>query len=603
MASCNGLTNLIRPSFGNSRRTKFSRFRKNEFMCSAVDPRHVSQAAQTHEWRISHEHILSAHALSSTFTYQHYHHLNTCFTDELSMEHEQKIEDVRILLKSKEESEDPMESLVFVDAIQRLGVSSHFQKEIETILRKRYPPTCECINGYHTLYDVSLFFRLLRQHGHYISSDVFQNFRGRDGKFKLKLSQDMRGLMELYEAAQLSIDGEDILDEAIKFSSQHLLNKSSQLGVDSKWSRIVANKLRHPYHKSIARLTGKDIFIRDFKDLNEDDRTLRELLKLDLRMEQSVYQQELLQISRWWNRLGLAESLKIARNQPLKWYTWSMACLIDDISLSQQRIDLTKLIAFIYLIDDIFDVYGTLDELIIFTEAVNKWDCDAMEMLPDYMKICYMALLDTTNEIAHKIHEKHGHNPIGHLKTAWSSLCDAFLVEAKWFASGQLPSASEYLENGKVSSGVHVVLVHSFFLLDVGKARGNGSPLFHVNDVSRLISSVATILRLWDDLGSAEDEKQDGKDGSYLQCYMQDHMGMIGVEQAREKVEHLIATEWKNLNKACFGLNHNLGASSFKKACLNLARMVPLMYSYDDNQRLPILQEFVDFMLFSHASS
>ena len=68
----------------------------------------------------------------------------------------------------------------------------------------------------------------------------------------------------------------------------------------------------------------------------------------------------------------MAKELGFARDQPLKWYIWSMACLTDP-SLSQQRVELTKPISFIYVIDDIFDVYGSLDELILFTEAVNRY--------------------------------------------------------------------------------------------------------------------------------------------------------------------------------------------------------------------------------------
>ena len=48
-----------------------------------------------------------------------------------------------------------------------------------------------------------------------------------------------------------------------------------------------------------------------------------------------------------------------------------MASLTDP-SFSEQRIELTNAIALIFIIDDIFDVYGTLSELIIFTEAVNR---------------------------------------------------------------------------------------------------------------------------------------------------------------------------------------------------------------------------------------
>ena len=50
---------------------------------------------------------------------------------------------------------------------------------------------------------------------------------------------------------------------------------------------------------------------------------------------------------------------------------WPMA-IIPDPRLSEQRIELTKPISLIYIIDDIFDVGGTLDELTLFIEAVNR---------------------------------------------------------------------------------------------------------------------------------------------------------------------------------------------------------------------------------------
>ena len=47
------------------------------------------------------------------------------------------------------------------------------------------------------------------------------------------------------------------------------------------------------------------------------------------------------------------------------------ACLTDP-SLSDQRVELTKPISLVYVIDDNFDVYGTLDELTLFTNVVNQ---------------------------------------------------------------------------------------------------------------------------------------------------------------------------------------------------------------------------------------
>ena len=66
----------------------------------------------------------------------------------------------------------------------------------------------------------------------------------------------------------------------------------------------------------------------------------------------------------------MANELKFARDQPLKWYMWPMASLTDPI-LSEQRVELTKPLALLYIIDDIFDVHEALDELKHITEVVN----------------------------------------------------------------------------------------------------------------------------------------------------------------------------------------------------------------------------------------
>lgn len=90
------------------------------------------------------------------------------------------------------------------------------------------------------------------------------------------------------------------------------------------------------------------------------------------------------------------------------------------------------------------------------------------------------------------------------MTSQWATLCNAFLVEAKWFASGQIPNADEYLKIGMVTSGVGVLFVHMFFLLGNGTNEGHYD-LF--NDNHGIISSVSKILRLWDDLGSARVRK------------------------------------------------------------------------------------------------
>jgi len=76
-------------------------------------------------------------------------------------------------------------------------------------------------------------------------------------------------------------------------------------------------------------------------------------------------------------------------------------------------------------------------------------------------------------------------------------LINAFLEEAKWFRSGHVPKTEEYLKNGIVSTGVHMILVHAFFFIGEGITEETVAVM---EGLPTLISTTATILRLCDDL-------------------------------------------------------------------------------------------------------
>ncbi|KAK8618335.1 hypothetical protein V6N13_132329 [Hibiscus sabdariffa] len=425
------------------------------------------------------------------------------------------------------------------DAILRLGIDHHFQHEIEQVLQRHYMLSGD--KGFHNsdLREVSLRFRLLRQEGYFVPAGVFNRFKDREGSFRHELCRDIKGLIELYEALQLEIDGEHVLDEAREFSSD-TLKKWKNIKVGHISGSAIINTLDQPFHKSLSRLTARKLLTTDFRGTNGWINILRDVAKMDFNLLQSLNQKEIAHVSNWWEQLGLAKELRFARDRPVKW-----------------------------------------------------WDYGACDGLPDYMKLCFKALHDITNEISQKVHKKYGRNPINSLKKAWSTLLKAFLVEARWFASGKFPKANEYLENGIISSGVHIVLVHIFFLLGLGSTDRD---VEIIDNNPPIISATAAILRLWDDLGSAKDENQDGHDGSYVDCYMKENQGIIEVESARQHVIDMISDAWKVLNQQ--SLSRESFPMTFCKASLNIARMVPLMYSYDKNQRLPSLDEYMKSLLY-----
>ncbi|KAK1268495.1 putative terpene synthase 4 [Acorus gramineus] len=109
-----------------------------------------------------------------------------------------------------------------------------------------------------------------------------------------------------------------------------------------------------------------------------------------------------------------------------------------------------------------------------------------------------------------------------------------------------------------------------------------------------MVSSIAKILRLWDDLGSAKDENQEGFDGSYMECYLKENPNS-SMEGARKHMKKMISDAWKSLNKECLSLGPF--SKSFAEASLNGARMVRVMYDYDGDHRLVDLEEQVNSLL------
>ena len=45
----------------------------------------------------------------------------------------------------------------------------------------------------------------------------------------------------------------------------------------------------------------------------------------------------------------------------------------------------------------------------------------------------------------------------------WANLCRSYLVEARWFYSGYIPTVEEYLENACISVGGPAAMFHAIF--------------------------------------------------------------------------------------------------------------------------------------------
>lgn len=72
------------------------------------------------------------------------------------------------------------------------------------------------------------------------------------------------------------------------------------------------------------------------------------------------------------------------------------------------------------------------------------------------------------------------------------------------------------------------------------------------------------------------------------------------LEEARNHVKEMISDAWKSLNKEC--LFPHPFSTSIAKASLNTARMVPLMYDYDENHHLPRIEKYMKSLLLNQLT-
>lgn len=198
--------------------------------------------------------------------------------------------------------EDPTRNLDFIDAIQRLGVSYHFEEEIEEFLQKTHANLDGFIkDSANNLHEISLCFRLLRQHGYQVScTNMFSNFTEDDGSFKgSAVKQDFEGLMSLFEAAHLRVHGEEILENALDFSTTQL----KLIALDSNYSQfssIINHSLRNPIRRNFPRLDTR-FYISVYQELkpSQYNQLLLHFSKLDFNLVQKQYREELHEISRY----------------------------------------------------------------------------------------------------------------------------------------------------------------------------------------------------------------------------------------------------------------------------------------------------------------
>ncbi|XP_058729586.1 tricyclene synthase TPS4, chloroplastic-like [Vicia villosa] len=478
-------------------------------------------------------------------------------------------EEVRRMINEENE-----EILELIENVKRLGLSYHFEKEIKEALDRflsleKYSDTVI----EKDLHETALKFKLLREYGYDVSPDIFERFKDQSGNFKTCLVKDIKGMLSLYDASFLSYEGELILDEANSFSSFHL-----KQGLHDDISDFLIEQVNHslelPLHRRFQRLEAR-WYIELYGKTKDANNVLLEAAKLDFNIVQSNLQLDLIEMSTWWKGMGLSPRLRFGRDRLMECFFWAAGMAPLEPKFSDLRKGLTKVCSLITLIDDIYDVYGTLDELELFTTAVESWDINAVKTLPKYMKIFFLALYNTINGLAYDAFKENGYDILPYLVKAWSNMLKAFLQEARWCDDEHMPKFDEYLNNAWMSVSGVVLLTHTYFLLNHTITKEG---LEHLENCHLLFQRPCIIFRLCNDLATSSAELQRGEATNSSMCYMKEY----GVNEmvAHKYIHNFLNETWKKMNKD--RVTYSTLPKYFLETLTNLARISHCTYQYGD---------------------
>ncbi|KAG8389008.1 hypothetical protein BUALT_Bualt02G0184700 [Buddleja alternifolia] len=450
------------------------------------------------------------------------------------------------------------DKLILIDTVERLGVGYHFEQEIEDQLQQIFKFQSQDSD----LFTTALQFRLLRQHRYHVSSNNFHNFtrktsnlinpdnivetgafdkfKGIDDKFKENLGSDAKGLLSLYEAAHLRIHGEDILEEALAFTVHHLNRMVQQ--IESPLKDQVKRALQQSLHRGVPRIETRNFISFYEKDDSKNEQLLK-LAKLDFNYLQNLYKKELSELSRWWNEFDLKTKLPYARDRVVECYFWGLASRYEP-QYSYVRTAVAKNMQMVSTIDDTYDNYATLEEAQLFTEALERWNVDEVERLPDYMKIVYKFILSMYEDYEREAAKRGKSFVTPYAIESVKRLGRAYNKELKWFMERKLPTFDEYFANTYFTGCIEVMYIPVI----LGMEFVSQQTIDWLMSKPEIVVAASNVGRYLEDLCTHQREEKGGEMLTAVDCYIQQHGG--SKSQVLNKFVELVEDAWKDVNTA-----------------------------------------------------
>nr|QWV53997.1 copalyl diphosphate synthase-like 1 [Chamaecyparis formosensis] len=494
---------------------------------------------------------------------------------------------------------DLFERLWAVDTCQRLGIDRHFKDEIKETLDYVYSYWNDRgigwarENAVGDIDDTVMALRLLRLSGYNVSSDALKTFRDENGEFFCFMGQTQRGvtdMLNVHRCSQVAYPGETVMEEAKQCTLRYLTNALDNVGAFDKWALKkdlqgeVEYVLRYPWHRSLPRLEAKnyveqyganDVWLGKSMYLmyNVSNPKYLELAQIDFNKVQSVHQKEIQELQRWWKSSGFTK-LNFTPERVVEIY-FGVAATMFEPELATLRAVYTKTSIISVILSDLYEAQGSTDNIMLFSEAVKRWDMSLVDRMSEEMKICFKGLYGTVNEIAEEGRKRQGRDVLPYLRNLWEVQLDSYTKEAKIAQAKYMPSFQEYMENAKVSMGLAtIVLTTALFTGDLL----SDETLSKMGYDSKFIQLMVSTGRLVCDTKTYQ-EKQERGLPSAIQCYMKDHPET----SEKEALDHIYSLLQNSLLELNWELvNNREMPETCRRLVFNTSRIMQLFFMERD---------------------
>nr|AGN70886.1 manoyl oxide synthase [Grindelia hirsutula] len=488
--------------------------------------------------------------------------------------------------------------LCMVDALKRLGITRHFRMEIQDVLDQTY--RCWVQNDEQIFMDVAtcaLAFRVLRTNGYDVSSDPLAEMTKMAGASmnSHNYTEAFKGVyaaLEVYRATH--VIHEDVLSfEDERLRSKKFLQKiiSTTTVPSNRHSEFiheeVDNALKFPFNGCLERISTRRniehynvdntrIWKTAYRSPNIANEGYLRLAVEDFNTTQSIYRAEVQSLERWMEENKL-NNLKFARQNSAYCY-FSVAATLSSPQLSDARISWAKNSILVTIVDDFFDVGGSMDEFANLIQCVERWEVNVdTDCISNEVRIIFLAIKDIVCWSGDAAFERQGRDVKCHVIEIWLRMLKNMWKEAIWVSDAGVPTINEYMENGYVTIGIGPTLLPALYFVGPSLSQ----EIVQSSEYEKLFELVSTQGRLLNDIQTFKRELKVGKLNAVPLHMIHGKTG-ITEEEVVDDIKMVIEKKRRELLKLVMEAEGSVVPRACKDAFWDMSNVLNLFYATDD---------------------